>query len=97
MNENQSIAMLNSGNWQGAQTWTGDSLTGGSLGGVQTTGNIQFWPYPYQTYPNYWPVVQYVYATVAPTECAGDVHVFPCLKCGECKCGKARIAKGGKR
>lgn len=28
-----------------------------------------------------------------PTECSDDVHVFPCKKCGECKCGKAKLAK----
>lgn len=33
-------------------------------------------------------------ATV-PTECRGDVHVFPCKHCGQCKCGKARLAKDG--
>lgn len=25
----------------------------------------------------------------APTECSGDVHVFPCPHCDKCKCGKA--------
>jgi hypothetical protein len=33
----------------------------------------------------------------APTECSGDVHVFPCKKCGECKCGKAKLAKAGQK
>ena len=71
-----------------AQTWTGD-LNGGC---VQTVGNLQYWPYP-TTYPIYHPIYYYYPQIVAPTECIGDVHVFPCAHCGECKCGKAHLAK----
>lgn len=66
----------------------GGVTTGGA--GCITTGNIQFYPsgQPWYGYPNY----QYLYTTVAPTECSGDVHVFPCAKCKECKCGKAKLS-----
>lgn len=39
--------------------------------------------YPY-TYP---------YVTVAPTECVGDCHVFPCPHCCTCKCGQATVKR----
>lgn len=78
---------------------------GGSMGTSKMTnqmacsggsvGNYQYWPYPTQCYPT-WPQVQYVYQVVAPTECSGGLHVFPCAKCGECKCGQAKLTKGKK-
>jgi hypothetical protein len=46
-------------------------------------------PRPYEVPEPMW---TNTYQTV-PTECSGDVHVFACKKCGECKCGKAKIAK----
>jgi hypothetical protein len=55
----------------------------------------QTWPcYPgYPSNPIYYPVLWYQTPAQPPQECSGDVHVFPCAKCGECKCGKAKLAK----
>ena len=66
-----------------------------TTGETLTTGVVQFYPYtqPWNGYPTY----NYLYTTVQPTECSGDIHVFPCAKCGDCKCGKAKLAKGTKR
>lgn len=53
---------------------------------------------PFQPYPDYYQPYQapftsgFISVVSTPTECSGDVHVFPCKKCGECRCGKARIA-----
>lgn len=35
----------------------------------------------------------YWYPVYAPTDCCGDIHVFPCPHCNRCKCGKARKDK----
>lgn len=83
MNELQNMSVSNN-------SGGGGSLT--SFGGL-ASGCVQFYPYtqPCNGYPSY----QYIYVTqTAPTECSGDVHVFPCAKCGDCKCGKAKLAKG---
>ena len=45
--------------------------------------------YPYAQLYSY---PQYVVMSV-PTECSGDVHIFPCKHCRECKCGKAKLTK----
>jgi hypothetical protein len=50
---------------------------------------------PYYVYPNTY-VTGCVSLPPAPTECRGDVHVFLCQRCGECECGKAKLAKGRK-
>ena len=54
----------------------------------QNTGTISIAPwdgsYWYPTYP--------LTFTTQPTECSGDVHVFPCKRCRTCKCGKATLS-----
>jgi len=68
-----------------------DQYQGGATTGL--TGNcIQYWPVQY---PTGYPI--YIHTTSTPTECSGEVHIFPCQKCGECKCGKARMTARGKR
>lgn len=39
----------------------------------------------------YWHVVE------PPRECSGDVHVFPCPHCDNCKCGKATVKSSKKK
>lgn len=49
--------------------------------------------YPPYVIPQQPPPPTWVITTpMLPAECCGDVHVFPCKKCGECKCGKAKLA-----
>jgi hypothetical protein len=59
---------------------------------VQTVGCIQISPldnsWPAPTYPQ-WNLT----VPQPPTECSGDVHVFPCQRCNTCKCGKATLAE----
>lgn len=68
-----------------------------------TTGNItvgSVLPYVYpQGWWNGYPLYQngYYYVTQAPTECCGDVHVFPCPHCEKCKCGAATVKRSKKR
>jgi hypothetical protein len=57
----------------------------GSWQAQAETGNCV---YPYTTYP-YWTFPSWQAVTVSPTECSGDIHVFPCPHCNKCKCGKA--------
>lgn len=68
-----------------------------------TVGNVSVWPngdnwyYPYGQYPYglgnyYWHTV----TPVVPTQCSGEVHVFPCPHCDKCKCGGATKARKGK-
>jgi len=47
------------------------------------------------TIPNIVTVPSWTYNTwpAPPTECGGDVHVFPCSRCMTCKCGKATLKK----
>ena len=33
---------------------------------------------------------------VEPTNCSGDIHVFPCPHCDKCKCGQAVKTEGKK-
>lgn len=50
---------------------------------VHTTG---YYNWPYNSWPYPW--VNTV-ITSPPTDCFGDVHVFPCPHCDKCKCGGA--------
>lgn len=36
------------------------------------------------------------YIPPVPTVCRGNVHVFPCKRCGECECGQAALTLLGK-
>ena len=96
MNDNEAIQRANQSNYAGCETWTNGGIQTTDNIQYWTTGNIQYWPYQPTVYPSVYPQVVTVYTNALPTECADDVHVFPCAKCGECKCGKARIAKGKK-
>ena len=72
------------------------NLTANELMQATTTGNCVTYPlgnggqttlaYPY-----------YYYTNIAPTECSGDVHVFPCPHCEKCKCGKATVKRDKKK
>lgn len=56
---------------------TSTSITTGNTGDFPLTTGVSYyyWPYPWNT--------------SVPTECAGEVHVFPCPHCDQCKCGGA--------
>ena len=43
------------------------------------------------------PPFYYYHVSTPPTECSGDVHVFPCPHCEKCKCGKASVKCEAKR
>jgi hypothetical protein len=64
--------------------------------GSETVGCVQWNPLDnmIQTWPPapYAPPVQTVWFG-PPTDCSGDVHVFPCARCNVCKCGKATLTK----
>ena len=56
---------------------------------------ITNWPSSDNAYPS-WSggyYVPYTQILVTPTDCSGDVHVFPCPHCNKCKCGGATKAK----
>lgn len=75
------IAPFNSG-YPTTITTTGTSI--GQTGDFPLTTGVSYyyWPYPWNTSP--------------PTECSGDVHVFPCPHCDSCKCGGATKKHKGK-
>lgn len=69
-------------------------------GNVMTIGQInydypwwQVWPYQpvAPTLPDTSGDFQFSFPA-KPTECSDGIHVFPCQRCGECKCGKAKLA-----
>jgi hypothetical protein len=72
-----------------------------SVGNAQTLASgtasygTTWWPFGPAYVPYYEPYVSWPwYVPVTPTECAGDVHVFPCPHCAKCKCGKAAKVSG---
>lgn len=81
------------------QTWNPPVKTTTS-GNSLTAGCVQMYPYDYPNHsggciPNWWPQ-QYIYTTVQPQICSGDVHVFPCPHCEKCKCGAATVKRSKK-
>lgn len=66
----------------------GDVTTGATVP-MNTGGDYMYWPYHQYWYP--------VYQPVTPTQCAGDIHVFPCPHCATCKCGGAEKRDGKKK
>jgi len=56
-----------------------------------TIGSTDWWPYGQTGWIQ--PSISYYPYNVAPVECSGDVHVFPCPHCEKCKCGKATIKR----
>ena len=62
---------------------------------ITTTGQItqltsSTWPC-WQDGTNWYPR-EHLWS-VGPTQCAGDVHVFPCPHCALCKCGQATVKR----
>lgn len=53
---------------------TTTTTTVGQTGDFPLTTGISYY---------YWP------NSIQPTECSGDMHVFPCPHCDHCKCGDA--------
>ncbi len=69
-----------------------------TTGALTTTNCIDYgqswWPFYGQ--PNvYIQPYQGWSIPAVPTECSGDIHVFPCPHCDKCRCGKAMKTKGG--
>lgn len=56
------------------------------------SGGTSAYPAYQNPYAGYWHI-----GPTTPTECSGDVHVFPCKKCRDCKCGKAKLARDDKK
>lgn len=38
-------------------------------------------------------IVYYPPSSIEPQICSDRVHVFPCLHCGKCQCGKLKLDK----
>jgi hypothetical protein len=71
---NENVMQYNSSLNQAAQNWIGD---------------IQYSNTPIYPAHNPYPVYYYYPASISPIICSGNCHVFNCLHCNKCQCGKA--------